>query len=100
MSIHKQPQPTVRAWQHAIDHDRVLLAWPDGTTMVVNSGRYIEDEPKVESPDAWVPIGKPPFAHGGVVRGGATAHDLGPLTLAGSQRQAASDAPRWSATVI
>lgn len=74
MSIHKQPQSTVKAWQHAIDHDRVLIAWPDGTTTVVVKGDYIDVDTKAEAPDAWIPIGKPQFANGGVVRGGWTAH--------------------------
>lgn len=54
------PQPTVRAWQHATDPDRVLIVWPDGKSMVVNAGRYIEDEPTMEPPDHWRPIGKHP----------------------------------------
>jgi hypothetical protein len=54
------PQPTVRAWQHATDPDRVLLVWPNGRTMVINSGGYIEDDPKMEPPDNWRPIGNRP----------------------------------------
>jgi len=52
--------PTVRAWQHTTDPDRVLIVWPDGKSMVVNAGRYIEDEPIQESPDNWRPIGNRP----------------------------------------
>lgn len=71
MSIQKPP--TVKAWQHTTDPNRVLLVWPDGKSMVVNAGRYIEDEPKMEPPDNWQPIGKHPSgtlrsAHRGPVK--------------------------------
>lgn len=65
MSISKPP--TVKAWQHVTDPDRVLLAWPGGKAMVVNSGGFIEDTAGLESPDSWRPLGKP--VPGGAVRG-------------------------------
>lgn len=67
------PQPTVRAWQHATDPDRVLLVWPNGNSMVVNAGRYIEDAPTMEPPDHWLPIGKHPSSPLRTARVTATA---------------------------